>query len=42
MIGTAVILASRLSTEAESGQILLSQRAHAIVEDVSRWSRWAS
>ena len=34
MIGTAVILASRLSSEAKPGQILLSQRAHAAVEDL--------
>ncbi len=34
MIGTTVILASRLSGEAQAGQILLSQRAHAMVEDL--------
>ena len=34
MVGTAVILASRLSSEAKAGQILLSQRAHAAVEDL--------
>lgn len=34
MIGTAVILASRLSSEAKPGQILLSKRAHAAVEDL--------
>jgi adenylate cyclase len=33
-IGNAVILASRLSSEAIGGQILLSQRAFAAVEDV--------
>ena len=33
-IGNAVILASRLSSEAMGGQILLSQRAFAAVEDV--------
>ena len=32
-IGNAVILASRLSTEAKAGQILLSQRTYAVVED---------
>jgi class 3 adenylate cyclase len=31
-IGNAVILASRLSTEAKAGQILLSQRTYAAVE----------
>ena len=33
-IGNAVILASRLSSEAMGGQILLSQRAFAAVEDI--------
>jgi class 3 adenylate cyclase len=33
-IGNVVILASRLSSEAEANQILLSQRAHAMIEDV--------
>ena len=33
-IGNAVILASRLSTEAKAGQILLSQRTYAAVEDL--------
>jgi adenylate cyclase len=33
-IGSAVILASRLSGEARDGQILLSQRAYAAVEEV--------
>jgi class 3 adenylate cyclase len=33
-IGNAVILASRLSSEAKGGQILLSQRAFAAVEEV--------
>jgi class 3 adenylate cyclase len=33
-IGNVVILASRLSTEATAGQILLSQRAHAAVEEI--------
>jgi class 3 adenylate cyclase len=33
-IGNAVILASRLSSEAKAGQILLSQRAFAAVEEV--------
>jgi adenylate cyclase len=33
-IGNAVILASRLSSEAIGGQILLSQRAFAAVEDI--------
>lgn len=33
-IGNAVILASRLSSEAKGGQILLSQRAFAAVEDL--------
>ncbi len=32
-IGNAVILASRLSSEARAGQILLSQRTYAVVED---------
>ncbi len=31
-IGNVVILASRLSSQAEANQILLSQRAHAVVE----------
>ena len=31
-IGNVVILASRLSSQAQAGQILLSQRAHAMVE----------
>jgi len=33
-IGNVVILASRLSADARPGQILLSQRAHAAVEEV--------
>ncbi len=33
-VGTVVNLASRLSGEAKSGQILLSQRVHAMVEDL--------
>jgi class 3 adenylate cyclase len=33
-IGNAVILASRLSSEAKGGQILLSQRAYAAVEEI--------
>lgn len=33
-IGNVVILASRLSSEARGNQILLSQRAHAAVEDL--------
>jgi adenylate cyclase len=33
-IGNVVILASRLSSEARPGQILLNQRAHAAVEEV--------
>jgi adenylate cyclase len=33
-IGNAVILASRLSTEAKAGQILLGQRTYAAVEDM--------
>ncbi|MGH2407567.1 MAG: adenylate/guanylate cyclase domain-containing protein [Candidatus Limnocylindrales bacterium] len=33
-IGNVVIMASRLSTEAKAGQILLSQRAHAAVEEI--------
>jgi class 3 adenylate cyclase len=33
-IGNAVILASRLSSEAKGGQILLSQRAFAAVEEI--------
>ncbi len=32
-VGKVVILASRLSTAAEAGQILISQRVHAAVED---------
>jgi class 3 adenylate cyclase len=32
-VGNAVILASRLSDAADSGEILLSQRTHAAVED---------
>jgi len=32
-VGRVVILASRLSAEAKAGQILLSQRVHAAVED---------
>ncbi|MGH2408425.1 MAG: adenylate/guanylate cyclase domain-containing protein [Candidatus Limnocylindrales bacterium] len=32
-IGTAVILAARLCAEAKAGQILLSQRVHAVIED---------
>ncbi len=34
MVGTAVILASRLSSEAKPGQILLTQRVHAAVDDL--------
>ena len=34
MVGTAVIVASRLSSAAEAGQILLNPRASAAVEDV--------
>ncbi len=34
MIGTAVIMASRLSSEAGPGQILLNQRVYAAVEDL--------
>jgi len=34
MVGTAVILASRLSSAAEANQILLNPRAHAAVEDL--------
>ena len=33
-IGNVVILASRLSSQADANQILLSQRAHAMVEDL--------
>jgi adenylate cyclase len=33
-IGNVVILASRLSSQADANQILLSQRAHAMIEDV--------
>jgi adenylate cyclase len=33
-IGNVVILASRLSSQAEADQILLSQRAHSMIEDV--------
>ena len=33
-IGSVVNLASRLSAEARPGQILLNQRAHAVVEDL--------
>ena len=33
-IGNVVILASRLSSEAGANQILLSQRAHAMIEDI--------
>ena len=33
-IGNVVILASRLSGEARANQILLSQRAHAMVEEL--------
>jgi adenylate cyclase len=33
MVGTAVIVASRLSSAAEAGQILLNPRAYAAVED---------
>jgi adenylate cyclase len=32
-VGNVVILASRLSTAAEPGQVLISQRLHAAVED---------
>jgi class 3 adenylate cyclase len=34
MVGTAVIVASRLSSAAEAGQILLNPRAHAEVESL--------
>ena len=34
MVGAAVIVASRLSSAAEAGQILLNPRAHAAVEDL--------
>ena len=34
MVGTAVIVASRLSSAAEAGQILLSPRSHAAVEEL--------
>lgn len=34
MVGPAVILASRLSSEAKPGQILLSQRVYAAVDDL--------
>jgi adenylate cyclase len=34
MVGAAVIIASRLSSAAEAGQILLSPRAHASVENL--------
>jgi len=33
-IGNVVILASRLSSQAQADQILLSQRAHSMIEDV--------
>lgn len=33
-IGNVVILASRLSSQAEADQILLSQRAHAMIEEI--------
>ncbi|HET7685281.1 MAG TPA: adenylate/guanylate cyclase domain-containing protein, partial [Candidatus Limnocylindria bacterium] len=33
-IGNVVIMASRLSSKAEANQILLSQRAHAMVEEL--------
>ena len=36
MIGTAVIVAQRLSAAAEAGQILLNPRVHAAVEDADR------
>jgi len=36
MVGTAVIVASRLSSAAEAGQILLNPRVHAAVEAVVR------
>ena len=36
MIGTAVIVASRLSSAAEAGQILLNPRTHAAVEELVR------
>jgi adenylate cyclase len=35
-IGTVVIMASRLSSAAEAGQILLSERAYAAVEGAAR------
>ena len=41
-IGNAVILASRLSTEAEAGQILLSQRTYAASKGASTSSPSAS
>jgi class 3 adenylate cyclase len=34
MVGAAVIVASRLSSKAESGQILLNPRSHAAVEEL--------
>jgi class 3 adenylate cyclase len=34
MVGAAVIVASRLSSKAEAGQILLNPRAHAAVEEL--------
>jgi class 3 adenylate cyclase len=34
MVGAAVIIASRLSSAAEAGQILLNSRAHAAVEEL--------
>ena len=34
MVGTAVIVAARLSSKAEAGQILLNPRAHAAVEEL--------
>ena len=33
-IGNVVILASRLSAEAQGGEILITQRLHAAVEDI--------
>lgn len=36
MVGTAVIVASRLSSAAEAGQILLNPRTHAAVESLVR------
>ena len=35
-IGTVVIMASRLCSEAQAGQILLNQRGYSAVEDLVR------